>query len=291
MFGVESKYFKSFIPFHPSYLESEKFRNEQTIPVATIPPENFHFFQGTIQSALNWLQKGSTSPVNTRVNPVLSEKPVTIIRGKNTTPKSIALAIASVYGLRVKQEENGSYTIERKRIFPPKDIAELPERVLTALPEPIVRHMKIRELYETLTKPYKTGNALSRDIEERQKLRLQIRQNWEKQREEARAKLEKTVYNQLKRDFRKSLPFTDLDNWGKATFISVYVHDSLDFWEALFGNRIPVYVRRLNECIIQGTPSDDTNKGLPFRLFSIYTMDTLPDGSKNSSGISILPVQ
>lgn len=82
------------------------------------------------------------------VDPVLRDKPVTLFGSDAIAPEEVLKALASLYGLHIRQEKDGKKRLTRPLFARASDLIAVPSAVRQVLPEPLLRAMHDGEIEE-----------------------------------------------------------------------------------------------------------------------------------------------
>ena len=106
----------------------------------------------TIEKLTEELTASGQGHVSVEVDPALGSKLLTVVGAANAQPEGVMSAVASVYGLELKAQNDGRITLLRLGFHPkpvtPTLAQELPAAVVHVLPRPLLRALHAMDLRE-----------------------------------------------------------------------------------------------------------------------------------------------
>lgn len=123
--------------FHP-FTDLPPAPDDPTPPLTEARPAPGSGAEGytTLEKAVSFLGTGSKKSA---VDAALRSKPVSVYGMGWVKPDALLSALADVYGLRVGEDDKGRKTLSRPLFILPLTLADLPNAVCRAMPQPLLR--------------------------------------------------------------------------------------------------------------------------------------------------------
>lgn len=230
------------------------------------PPEGSPTIQAAEQDRMTLGSVAETLSSRLRdkiiVDHALSTKPVIVIGDKNAPPLSILSALAEVYGLRVKEEKNGSLRITRRLWRAATSLTALSASIRHVFPEPLLRAMHV----ETPNQSRLTGASSEKSVEAEVKPYQQSKASPDTLRDAAIRRLRSTVEPKLKRTTEGRLPLKALDNTERMALANALMADCLSRMRRVLNPNPPSYLSQFGRVVLAGGLRVDSKGKRKFAL-------------------------